>query len=251
MLLSSTTRTMNGRSIFVLLAISISPWTLPACGGDDPPPKATNQLEGTYRPGGPGAIASISFKGGKDYLYMPSGCTSQQCAETGTYRIDGDQLYLENGATGDTRAIDLQVQQTTRANGSLVQNIRPKDDLTDPGQMLTRPGQSTVTPGQQTTNTGQQTTNTGQDTATSGNQLDGQASQLLQIITQALMNAQQMNQQGGGGGQQGGGGGQQGGQPNDNPQPQPPKIDCQKDFPTKDTPAGLVAAYWAACPGGP
>jgi len=249
---------MNGRSIFVLLALSISPWTLPACGGDDPP-KKTNQLEGTYRPSDPGAIASVTFKGGKDYLYMPSGCASQQCADIGTYTIDGDNLVLENAKAGTQRTIQLQVLQTTPASGSLVQSLRPAD-LTDPGTQLTTPGQQTATSGNPTASTGNptattgnQTATSGNQTATSGNQLDGQASQLLQTITQALMNAQQMNQDNGqNGGQQGGqqGGGQQGGQP-DNGNPQKPMIDCKADAPTKDTPPGLVAAYFAACPNGP
>ncbi|HEY8072500.1 MAG TPA: hypothetical protein VIF62_00275, partial [Labilithrix sp.] len=243
-----------------LLALSISPFALPACGSGDDPPKKTNQLDGTYRPSDPGAIGSISFKGGKDYLYMPNGCASQSCSESGTYSIQGDNLVLEDAKTGESRAIALQVLETTPASGALVQSIHPKDDLTDPGTMLTQPGQQTVNNGQQTVNPGGQTTNTGQNTATSGNQLDGQVSQLLQVITQALMNAQQMNQQNGqnNGGQQqqqpnGGGGG--GGQPNaggqQNNQQQQRPIDCQKDFPTKDTPVGLVAAYWAACPAGP
>jgi hypothetical protein len=216
---------MNGRSTFVLLAWVLCPWTV-ACGGPNDASTTATQLDGTYRPSDPGAIGSISFKKGTDYLYMPSGCASQACAETGSYRIDGAQLGLEN-ATGETRTIALDIQKTSQ--GSVLvqsQSLRPAD-LVNPGEQLAQSGE-----------------------------------QLLAIITQALMNSQQMQQQQGG--QQQSSGQPSGGQPSipslpnlpqqngqQQPNSQQSNIQCQKDFPTKATPPAAVAAYWAACPKGP
>ena len=184
---------MNRRFLSVLfaLSVSISP-AIVACGGDDGQhaQAATPTLSGVYRPVDQGAIGSITFSGGQDYLLMPSGCAGGACAEIGTYRLDAANkvLVLEDAATHHTRSLALEILETTAATPSLVKSVAPLD-LVEPGAQLARPGQPTTSGG-------------GQQLATSGNGTTGAASQLLELIKQLIMNGQQMKQddQGGNGG---------------------------------------------------
>jgi len=127
----------------VLLTVLVLVAALPAvaaCGGDDAEAKTKKtvvQLDGIYKPSDAnGAIASITFSGGVNYMLMPSRCSGSDCAEIGTYRIDQEKstLWLENGKDHVTRPMPFEVLATTRSKAALVkQSLRIMDDLVDPG----------------------------------------------------------------------------------------------------------------------
>jgi hypothetical protein len=250
---------MNARSTSLLAALAVSlASTLAGCGSSADNGPAPVKFSGVYRPIDNGAIGSITFSGDHDYLLVPTGCAGQACSDVGTYDVDQDRskLLLLSAIDGTRRTITVKIIATSGGDlgGPLVQSLHPRD-LVDPGGSLTG-GQQQLTTGspQETTKTGQDTTKTGQETTENGKQLTEAISKLIETVTEALMDGQKMK----GGDQQGGGqgGGDQGGQGADqnkdaDKDKDKPPINCQTDVPTKDTPPGLAAAYWAACPGGP
>lgn len=237
---------MNGRSIFLLYALSLSS-TLAACGGDEPAPQksSTLQVNGTYRPteaGANGAIGSITFSNNKDYLLVPAGCTSGSCFDIGTYRFDAqtNTITLVNGTDRRERTITLEEMKTSEAAAVLVKSaIHTLDDLSEPEALVKR--------GQQTTNNGQQTTN-GQGQATGDqsqlnngqSELAKQVGELIKTIIEAIMNGQKMKQDE-----------EDKKDEEKKAEEEKKKEESKQGVPTQDSTQAEKDAYAARCPGGP
>lgn len=175
---------MNGRSIFVLIALSLSP-VIAACGSDDPPQKSSVlRLDGTYRPTQDGAIASVTFSNDTDYALVPTGCDGGDCVDRGTYRIDAEAstVTLENAITHRERTITLENVKTGRAAGLLVGSSLGTRD----GELVSRQNE--------TAKTGQDLTGDQQQLTDGQKQLIEKAQKLLETITEAAMNGQGMKQ---------------------------------------------------------
>ena len=141
---------MDRRFLCPLLALSISA-ILPACSGEDEGPTQTPTLEvsGVYRAADHGAIEAITFSGNKDYLLMPEGCVGE-CAERGTYRLDGANhvLVLEDASSHQTRSLALEIVETTPVGRALAKSLRPLD-LVEPGGETTKEQQQLTVSEQQ------------------------------------------------------------------------------------------------------
>jgi hypothetical protein len=234
-------KAMNGRSIFVLLALSLTS-TLAACGGDDPEPQqsSTLHLNGTYRPVTQGAIASVTFSNDKDYYLVPSGCAGGDCVDIGTYRLDSatSTIVLKNVETGRERTITLENVKTSDAAVALVKTfvgtrdfVGRNQETTTGSQQLNGGGQSQVTGDQQQLNDGQ-------------SKITGQIVELLKTIVEALMNKQDMKKDD-----------QKEDDKKDDQkddeQPKPNPFDCKQGVPTANSTAAEKLAYAARCPNGP
>lgn len=182
---------MNGRSLLVLLALSLSP-VIAACGDDDSAQKSSVlRLDGTYRPTQNGAIASVTFSNDKDYVLVPTGCNASDCVDRGTYRLDAatSTVTLENAVTHRERTITLENVKTGHAAGLIVgSSVGTRD-----GELVSRQNETAKT-GQDLTGDQQQLTD-GQKQLTDGQkQLIEKAQKLLETITEAAMNGQGMKQ---------------------------------------------------------
>jgi hypothetical protein len=230
---------MNGRSIFLLLALSLST-TLAACGGDDPAPQksSTLQVNGTYRPteaGTNGSIGSITFSNNKDYLLVPAGCTSGSCFDIGTYRFDAqtNTITLVNGTDHRERTITLEEMKTSEAAAVLVKTFIGTRDLIEPGEQLVRPGQQT-TNGQGQVTGDQSQLNNGQS------ELAKQVGELIKTIIEAIMNGQKMKQDE-----------RDKKDEEKKAEEEKKKEECKQGVPTENSTQAEKDAYAARCPNGP
>jgi hypothetical protein len=233
---------MNGRSIFLLLALSVSS-TLAACGGDDADPQksSTLQLNGTYRPtpGQDGAIKSLTFTNGTDYYLVPSGCSSGDCVDIGTYRFDAatSTIVLANAETHRERTITLEEVKTSEAAGVLVKSLIGTQDFVDRNQETTN-GSQQVTGGQEQVTGDQQKLNDGQS------KLAEQIVELVKTIVEALFDKQDMKKDDQ---KQDDKKDDQKDGEKDKPNP----FDCTQGVPGANSTAAEKLAYAARCPGGP
>ena len=237
---------MNGRSIVLLLALSLSS-TLAACDGDEPAPQksSTLQVNGTYRPsetGTDGAIASITFSNNKDYLLVPAGCTTGSCFDIGTYRIDQQTstITLVNGETHRERTITLEEMKTSEAAAVLVKSFIGTRDLIEPGEQLVRPGQQTTNNGQETTNGQGQVTGDQSQLNNGQSELAKQVGELIKTIIEAIMNGQKMKQDE-----------EDKKDEEKKAEEEKKKEECKQGVPTQDSTQAEKDAYAARCPGGP
>jgi hypothetical protein len=226
---------MNGRSIFVLLALSLSS-ILAACAGDEPAPQqsSTLKLDGTYRPTESGAIASITFSNHEDYLLVPAGCTSGSCFDIGTYRFDAhtNTIILRNGATQAERTIALDEVKTSEAALVLVKSFVHTRDFLEPGEQLVNRGQQTNN-GQGQATGDQSQLNDGQQ------QLAQQIGELVKTIVEAIMDGQKMKQD------------EKDKKEEEKKEEERKKEECKKGVPTQDSTQAEKDAYAARCPNGP
>jgi hypothetical protein len=231
---------MNGRTIFLLLALSVSS-TLAACGGDEPEPQksSTLQVNGTYRSTQEGAIKSVTFTNGTDYYLVPNGCSSGDCVDIGTYRFDvaTSTIVLINAETRRERTITLEEVKTSEAAAVLVKSIIGTQDFVDRNQETTN-GSSQVTGGQQQVTGDQQKLNDGQS------KLAEQIVELVKTIVEALFNKQDMKKDD-----------QKQDdkkdEPKDDQKDKPNPFDCTQGVPGPNSTAAEKLAYAARCPGGP
>jgi hypothetical protein len=233
--------TMNGRSIFVLLALSLSPSMLTACAGDEPSSPSSSsppKLDGTYRPTQGGPIGSITFTNDRDYLLVPTGCSSGECMDIGTYRFDAQTstVLLENGESHRVRAIALERIKTSDVASVLIESVVRTADLVDPGEQHASTGNETTTGGSK------QVTGNQQELASSGNKLAEKAVELIKTIVEALMNGQGMKKDDGK---------KDDDEKADEDKPKPNPLDCKQGVPTNESTAAEKLAYLARCPGGP
>lgn len=232
---------MNGRSIFVLLALSLSP-TLAACGDDEPTPQksSTLQLNGTYRPTQEGAIGSITFSNDKDYYLVPSGCAASECVDMGTFRFDAatSTVFLKNVDTGRERTITLENVKTSEAAAMVVKTFLGAREFVGRNQETTG-GQQQLNNGQQQVSGDQQQLNQGQS------QLAEKIVELVKTIVEALFNKQGMQKDDQKQDDQ-----KQDDQKDDDKQ-QPNPFDCTQGVPNAQSTPAERLAYAARCPNGP
>src|SRR6187402_941445 len=114
------------RHLAFLGALSVAVVAVVACGGSDSGSGSSAQavstnFDGVYVPKTTGAIGSIAFSHGRDYLLMPTGCQAQGCSEIGTYKIDTAKgvVVLTNAATSTTRSLSLKVISTEREEATI------------------------------------------------------------------------------------------------------------------------------------
>lgn len=231
---------MNGRSIFVLLALSLTS-TLAACGEDEPPQKSsTLQLNGTYRPiTQGGAIASVTFANGKDYYLVPGGCSVADCVDIGTYRLDEvtSTIVMKNGDSGRERSITLENVKTSEAAAALVKSYVGTREFVGRNQETTNGSQQLNGGGQQQVSGDQQQLNDGQSKIT------GQILELIKTIVEALMNKQNMKKDDKQDDQRD--------DQKDDEKPKPNPFDCTQGVPTAQSTPAERLAYAARCPNGP
>lgn len=225
---------MNGRTIFALLALSLSP-VVAACAADEPAPKSsTLKLDGTYRPVSAGQIASVTFSNDKNYYLVPSGCSASDCVDIGTYRLDAatSTIVLKNADTGRERTITLENVKTSDAAAVLVKTyighaaeFVSRGNETTTGSQELNEGDSKVSGDQQQLNEGQ-------------SKLAEQIVELVKTIVEALMNKQDMKKDD-----------DQQDEKKDEPKPNP--LDCKQGVPTANSTPAEKLAYAARCPNGP
>jgi len=169
------------RHLAFLGALSVAVVAVVACGGSDSGSTSqavTTNFDGVYVPSSAGAIGSIAFSHGRDYLLMPTGCKAQSCTEIGTYRIDTAKnvVVLTNAAKDETRSLSLKVLSTQRQQATIAkaQSLGVRDLIEKEG------GDS------------EQITGGGD----AGN-LIALIQQLINMITQAALGGQDMSQLGG------------------------------------------------------
>ena len=113
------------RHFTLLGALSVAIAAVVACGGSGSSTGSTSQavstnFDGVYVPKTAGAIGSIAFTHGRDYLLMPTGCQSQGCSEIGTYSIDdAKSVVVLTSTSGTSRSLSLKVLATEQKEATI------------------------------------------------------------------------------------------------------------------------------------
>ena len=114
------------RHLAFLGALSVAVAAVVACGSSDASgtgatsQAVTTNFDGVYVPTTAGAIGSIAFSHGRDYLLLPTGCNAQGCSEIGTYKIDSAQSSIVlTSSAGSSHSLSLKVLATQKKEATV------------------------------------------------------------------------------------------------------------------------------------